>query len=249
MINNKVWLWHFIIRAITFAFLFNLCAPLYAQTIRVSAAHWPGYTEPDGKGVYLTLIREVYKEYSLTFDVGTFARAKRQFNSDQADILVGIYLEDKSELVEPITPSYHIDTDSPLLAIYRSKAIQISSHGDLEGKTVGWLEEYNFKPFINANVKPYVFKEISHAFVLLEKGRLDAVIDYEHNLVKPEYSAFGRFELASGLKLYVVFKRTEKGVVLSTLFDTVMPQLKITGKLKRLYGKDYERANFSNVDH
>ena len=78
-------------------FLFYLVIfPLSAQatSIQVSGAHWKGYIEPNDKGIYVDLIKLVYKDEAVNFDIGSFARAKRMFNAKKSDVLVGIYESD-----------------------------------------------------------------------------------------------------------------------------------------------------------
>ena len=81
-----------VVRNFILLFLLSLIIlPLSARTesIKVTGAHWKGYIEPHNKGIYVDLIKLIYNDGTVHFDVGSFARAKRMFIQNKSDILVG----------------------------------------------------------------------------------------------------------------------------------------------------------------
>lgn len=234
---------HYIFRL--FIFLLSILPiNLTAMDIHISAAHWPNYTEQDGKGIYLELISAVYPDDKLTFDISSFARAKRLFNQNKSDILVGVYMDDKNELKQVLYPKFHIDIDAPIIAIYNPLFNNITTKDDIQFKTVSWYEEYSFDKYLPNNITHYQFKDLDTAFSLLEKGRTDVVVDYGHNLKEKQLAIFKTITLTSNKQLFIVFKDNKKGHELSRQFEIAMPRLKSSGFLQELYGANYHLAKF-----
>jgi polar amino acid transport system substrate-binding protein len=231
-------------------FLFYLVIfPLSAQTssIQVSGAHWKGYIEPNDKGIYVDLIKLVYNDDAVHFDIGSFARAKRMFNAKKSDVLVGIYESDLLDLNDAVLPQYHLDIEYPTIAIFDPKKNKINSINDLNGLTVSWYEEYGYQKFLPEEAIKYPFNDINYAFTLLESGRIDVIIDHSYNLEESDKLIFKTWELAPERPIWLAFQDNKRGNKLKSLFDKRIKYLISTGQIKKIFGDEYERANFDKV--
>lgn len=142
-----------------------------AEPIKVASAHWKEFSEPGGTGVYLNLIKQSFDNHQIEFDVGSFARAKRLFKN-KADILVGVYKDDKTLLTNTLYPKYHLDFEFPIVAIYNPRTTKLRHSEDFKSLTVGWYEEYAYGRFVPAHGQSYRFADIEKALDLLESGKL-----------------------------------------------------------------------------
>jgi hypothetical protein len=97
--------------------------PLSAQTasIQASGAYWVDYVETNDKGIYIDLIKLVYNDDAVHFDIGSFVRAKHMFNAKKSDILIGVYKSDLLDLNDAVLPNYHLDIEFPTVAIFDPK--------------------------------------------------------------------------------------------------------------------------------
>jgi polar amino acid transport system substrate-binding protein len=231
-------------------FLFYLVIfPLSAQatSIQVSGAHWKGYIEPNDKGIYVDLIKLVYKDEAVNFDIGSFARAKRMFNAKKSDVLVGIYESDLLDFNDVVLPNHHLDIEYPTIVIFNPKKNKINNINDLKGLTVSWFEEYGYEKLIPEEAIRYPFNDINYAFTLLVSGRVDAIVDHDYNLNEREKLIFKTWELAPERPIWLAFQDTKRGKKLKNLFDERIKYLISTGQVKKIFGDEYERANFDKV--
>ena len=239
-----------VVRNFILLFLLSLIIlPLSARTesIKVTGAHWKGYIEPNNKGIYVDLIKLIYNDGTVHFDVGSFARAKRMFIQNKSDILVGVYETDLSELNGAVLPNYHLDIEYPTIAIYDPKRNKINTINDLKGLVVSWYEEYGYHKYLPKEAIRYPFNDINQAFKLLESGRIDVIIDHSYNLHESEKLIFQTWELTPERPIWLAFQGTNRGKELKKLFDIKMKHLIETGQIEKLFGDGYARANFDKV--
>ena len=226
---------------------FTLLLPAYVsaeENISVAAAKWKEFSEPGGKGIYLTLISRIYSQSSVDFDVGSFVRAKRRFLAGEVDILVGIYRDDLAHLDSAVIPATHLDMEHPVVAIFDPERRQISSSAGLGQLVVGWYEEYNFARLVPENVVFRPIDDIGKALALLEAGRYDAIVDYEYNLDEQQRKKLRSIVLTGEKPIWLAFQNTPKGKVLMNIYDAKMDELRESGELARIFGADYARAKF-----
>jgi len=223
--------------------------PLFvnASAIKVSGAHWKGYSEPDGTGIYLELIKLAYPSLELQFDIGSFARAKRKFIENKSDLLIGVYKSDFLQNKEVIFPKYHLDIEYPVVAIYNPAKNQLSNITDFNDLVVAWYEEYGYDKFVPNKIIKYTFDDIYRALKLLESGRIDVIIDHAYNLDENDKLKFKTLEISPEQPIWIAFRNTREGRVLRKIFDTNMENLIKSGQLKALFGDEYERAKFDEA--
>lgn len=222
----------------------SVCA---AEPIKVASAHWREFSEPGGSGVYLNLIKQSFGNHQIEFDVGSFARAKRLFKNNKADILVGVYKDDDTLLTDTLYPKYHLDFEFPIVAIYNPRTTKLRHSEDFKSLTVGWYEEYAYDRFVPVHGQSYRFADIIKALDLLESGKVDVVVDHIYNLDERQLKIFKTIELHGQMPIWVVFQNTEKGKRLKAHFETSFEQLYKSKALKQIYGEHYDHANFSSL--
>ena len=218
-----------------------------AEPIKVASAHWKEFSELGGTGVYLNLIKQSFDNHQIEFDVGSFARAKRLFKNNKADILVGVYKDDKTLLTNRLCPKYHLDFEFPIVAIYNPRTTKLRHSEDFKSLTVGWYEEYAYGRFVPAHGQSYRCADIEKALDLLESGKVDVVVDHIYNLDERQLKIFKTIELHGQMPIWLVFQNTEKGKRLKTHFEAAFEQLYKSQALKHIYGVNYEHANFSSL--
>jgi ABC-type amino acid transport substrate-binding protein len=223
--------------------------PLSAQTasIHVSGAHWKGFIEPNEKGIYIDLIKLVYNNDYVHFDIGSFVRAKSMFNAKKSDIVVGVFKSDLLVLNNAVLPNSHLDIEHPTVAIFDKNKNKVNNINDLNGLVVGWYEGYGYQKYLPEEAIRYPFNDIKHAFKLLASGRIDVIIDHSYNIDESDKLILKTWELAPERPIWLAFQDTKRGNELKKLFDERIKYLISTGQIQKLFGDEYERANFDKV--
>ncbi|MDP4985759.1 substrate-binding periplasmic protein [Pseudoalteromonas tunicata] len=215
--------------------------PVNSQTIRITADHWQHFTETGGRGIYFELLKKIYSEDILTFNADDFSRSLNLFNTQKADIMVGVY---QSDLPNAHFPTWPIDTDSPIFS-FVLKDSQFNSIESLNNKTIAWKKGYGFAQFFPNVHKPYLVEDIDTGFKLLQAKRIDAFFDYEANFKQANYQNVTLFKIHDTETLYVAFQNTENGRKLAAIYDKKMALFRENGTLMRIFGQSYERSLLS----
>jgi len=213
--------------------------------IQVGVTHWDGYTNPDGTGVYIELLKTIYAEDDLIFDFTSYNRMTSLFDSTPFDMVVGVAPED--------TPSahfsmWHLDRDYPILAFYKKNKHNFKHLSHLKGTTLSWLHGYDFEKYIDFTHDAYPVRTVKSGFQLLMYDRIDAFVDFSYNVPKELSKKLESIELVPARPIYVAFKSTTKGKMLAKKFDDAMLALRTSGKLKALYQSDYQHAQFDSFN-
>lgn len=223
--------------------------PVSAQTasIQVSGAKWDGYIEQNDKGIYVDLIKLVYNDGAVNFDIGSFVRAKRMFNAKKSDILVGVFESDLLDLNDAVLPKYHLDIEHPTVAIFDQRKNKINNNNHLNGLVVAWYEGYDYQKYLPEKAIKYPVNDLKYAFKLLASGRIDVIIDHSYNIDESDKHIFKTWVLAPERPIWLAFQNTKRGNELKNLFDKRIKYLISTGQIKKIFGDEYERANFDKV--
>ncbi|MEI4551704.1 hypothetical protein [Pseudoalteromonas spongiae] len=221
--------------------------PTKAEQITIAAAHWREFSEPGGEGIYLELVKQTLAGKQLKFDVGSYARAKRLFKNHKADVLVGVYKNDKTLLGDVTYPKYHLDMEFPIIAIYNPRTTKLRHSEDFKDLTVGWFEEYAYNRYVPEHAQSYRFTDIHKALMLLESGKVDVVVDHIYNLSERQKLIFETLELQGKTPIWLVFHDNERGRLLKNQFELAFEQLYHSKALAELFGEHYEHANFPSL--
>lgn len=213
-----------------------------ADTIVVAAANWQGVSEPEGKGIYLELISAIYQNDNVQFDVSTYGRAKKLMERGEVDILVGAY---KEEFPAPHYAHWHLDMESPIIAIFNTDKMVMSSTDDLENKVVAWVKGYNFQDYLERPVHHYAVDNFFDALTLLNHGKVDVVLDYDYNIPSDEVISLGRFEVVDAKPIWLVFQNNQRGSELKLRYDQGIERLRSNGQLATIYGDAFVSGGFN----
>lgn len=225
-----------------FVLMSLLLLTFHAKTdIYVATTAWQDFSHPDGTGIYLDLIREIFPNETLHFEVTPFAKSKQKFERKDVDIIVGVYPED---IKNKILPNWPIDQEAPVVAFYDSRFTQIKHVSDLQQLTVAWIRGYDFEHFVPHIQKPYLVDSVSTGFKLLTKDRVQAYVDYPYNLNEDRFPHVKGIEIMPHRKIYLAFQNNQRGQILAKQFDQKMAKLHSTGQLKTLFGDYYASAGF-----
>ena len=236
-----------LVRLLVYAVLLNISFLCFGESIKVASAHWREFSQPNGTGIYLDVIKRSFDGHQLEFDVGSYARAKRLFVNRKADVLVGVYKDDQSLHANTLYPKYYLDLEFPVVAIYNPRATKLRHHEDFKTLTVGWYEEYAYDRYVPLHGQTYRFTDIIKALDLLESGKIDVVVDHIYNLDERQHKVFKTVELMGSMPIWLAFQNTEKGNRLKAHFESSFEQLYKRQTLKRIYGDYYDHANFSSL--
>lgn len=231
-------------RIFVLSLLFTIL-PINADTLKVSTAHWPGFTNPDGSGIYFELLDRIYGKENLDLKVTTFNRAVDQFNGNKSDMVLGVYRED---VQRAIFPQWLLDTESPIKAFYDSANVNLDSLTKMETLSLSWVRGYRFDRFLPKGKPPYLVNNYKDGFKLLENKKIDAFIDYPKNMPTSGSVNLSSFEVLPARPIYVAFSKTEKGKALANQFDRAMQTLRKSGELKRIFKAFYPRSRLAMVD-
>lgn len=213
--------------------------------IHIGVTYWDGYTNPDGTGVYMELLKAIYSEDDLVFDFTSYNRMTSLFDNTTYDMVVGVAPED--------TPSahfskWHLDRDYPILVFYKKHKHNFKHLSHLKGTTLSWLHGYDFEKYIDFTHNAYPVRTVKSGFQLLMHERIDAFVDFSYNVPKELSKKLESIELVPARPIYVAFKSTSKGRMLAKKFDDAMLALRTSGKLKALYQSDYQHAQFDSFN-
>lgn len=205
-----------------------------ASSITVVSSPWPGYTEPDGHGLYFDVMREALRTQGVEFktQISNWKRARFAFASQRADVLVCDYA---SEHATGVYPKWFLDVDPAVFVFSREP---LSTLDRLNGHEVGWVLGYEFASLVPADVQVVEVDSHADGFRMLQAGRLTALVSYQQHVPQGWQGPLFQLQVQPPRHLYPVFQNTIQGRQLATKFDLGMEQLRRSGRLKMLYPTD-----------
>ncbi|OEG75658.1 ABC transporter substrate-binding protein [Shewanella colwelliana] len=224
-------------------------------TINAVTDHWPKYSNLDGTGYYIDLLRHVFPEpdYQLELDIVPFSRALFLVNQQRVDVGLGFYRGD-------VDPSYYseipVEVDRVDAAVTPELAAVWKDITSLKQKKVQAMLAYRFDSFISV---PMYYEESSELLLMLNHvndGKIDALLDYKRSMISlashlDHPRQYVIIENVLNPAVYFVFPQTEKGKRLKVRFDKQMQQLIKSGDIEQLfkrYVSDRERVAKARSD-
>lgn len=149
-------------------------------------------------------------------------------------------------------PNWHISIEEDVVVKYKTASLNWAKRqqGSLKSKKIAWVRGYEFdKDFLNGvPLQKVEVDSVKQGVQLLEKGRIDALVDYESSLSQfsrlSSNSSFTTETVKPGERLYVVFSNTAASKPLIEAFDQAMERLVNEGTIEQLYSLynlDYDR--------
>ncbi|WP_440876560.1 hypothetical protein [Thalassotalea sp. PLHSN55] len=233
---------HTLMKLIKGQCIFLLLWPFYAiSDIVVGADDWEGYTHQDGSGIYFDLMRKIYPEQKLIYQIEPFNRVKQGYKQGKVDVILGVY---PNEIQSKVLPKWPIDLEDPVVAFYDSRKINFNHISDIERYSVSWVRGYDFDQYLPIKTSQYDVDHPSVGFKLLLNNRVDAFIDYAYNRPKGTPDYIKSFELLPARKVYAAFQSNIRGKKLAAQFDVEIEKLMASGELAAIYGDVFSDSGF-----
>ncbi len=220
------------------------------KEIHICTPVWEYYTQKDGEGLYHELWREIYGKKGIVIK-NSYTPYKRcettftQKGSNNYDAYPGGYGK------EGIASKWHMGTD--LLTVTYKKGTVVKWEGEktFANRKVAWERGYDFDKhgLVTVKVKLTEFNKLKSALQMLEKGRIEFILDYNTAISKYvkelgfENKLVIQADVIAGPKYYMIYARNQKGKALADIWDKGMSRLSKSGKLKEMYRK-FEDATF-----
>jgi len=204
-----------------------------------------GLTGRDGTGLYWDMLRAIYEPQGVTVNIISvpLRRAQRMIEHKKADVMLGHYRGDSSEL---IFPQWHYSSQN-ISAIFKKTTLSWKGQKSLAGKRVAWIRGADYDKYLAIAVLAQEHNDHISPLIMLKRGRIDFFLDDQVKILDSFQSSAARLEMAGfdrnnyqiepvlELKLYPAFADTARGQKLAEIFDTQLPQLLSSGKLKTLF--------------
>ncbi len=235
--------------SISIFFITLLPFPINAaeKSILIVCTEWPGYTNPDGTGIYWDLVKAVYDP--LGFKVHTkivpWKRAELMVENKHADALIGDYYYPQKDGKERLYPKWHLSVEDPLSAIFKKGLHKIESFNSMNGKSIIWMRGYDFDKIFLKDI-PHKMHEIDSTekgLNLIMHDRYDVFLDYHANIknvskkIDIDFSLLETVIIKLGSKLYLNFSNTENSKKLIGFYDKRIPELLKSGELEKVFTK------------
>ena len=205
------------------------------------------YSNRDGSGYYLDLVRRVFPEpeYQLKIDLVPFARSLYLVEQKRVDMGLGVYLGD-------VDGSYYsrepVEIDKVDAAVTPELAAMWKDVSSLKQKKVQAMLEYRFDSFVSV---PMYYEESSDLLQMLNHvnlGRIDAVMNYKDEMEKlaTKLSHPRQYVIIENVlspAVYFVFPQTDKGERLKLIFDSKMDELIQSGEIDSIFHKYMPNRN------
>ena len=216
----------------------------YSMEINVVGEAWEGYTQADGKGAYIELVKEIFEPEGVAVNWKTYpwARAAVNVETNAADAIIGDYFYSDESQNTALYPNWHISVEEPIVVLLRDEATLDTWQKNIGKDGVVWIRGYGFEnaDWWNTDTLFTEVATVEQGLKMLDTRRVSAYIGYESqiNAALVELDLQDLFEpvtLVSDKKLYLIFSNTEKSKELIQVFDRRMSQLVSSGRVEEIY--------------
>ena len=205
-----------------------------AETLIVATDVWEDYSNEDGTGYYLDLLKAIYEPKGINIDVKyvPYKRSVEMVDNKKADMMLGAY---EGEEIVGVYGKYPIELDVVDAAVSPELAKE-----SLSGKKVGAVRGNEFNSYTNVSMKYREVSNLRSLLKMLNHQRIDAVLDYEVD-IRSAGKAIGeasRFEIKTGVlsnPSYFVFANSARGEKMRKIFDEEFIKLYRDGKVQNIY--------------
>jgi polar amino acid transport system substrate-binding protein len=174
----------------------------------------------------------------MTYEIVPWKRAMSKLESQEADALLGEY-----ETEDFLMPRYPLDIE-PTSVVFKKEHVKTwDGVKSLEGKKVAWPRGYDYhttSELENINLEWYEVDNITQAWKMLEKDRIDFYMDdgddMDHYIESQNVDmAPYQKEIIWTKNLYIVFAKSKKAENLIELYDNRILELLESGELKKFF--------------
>ncbi|MFM4992471.1 hypothetical protein ACEUCK_11095 [Aeromonas veronii] len=216
--------------------LCSLCAIAHARTadIHVYCDGWPGFCQPDGRGIYLDLVRTIYQPhgYQIVPHIVPYKRAVAMVARQEGDIAMSVYLDEIKGVKQPRQPASADD-----VTVFMLKQWQPQWRGErsLEGETVLWRRGWVLDKYLPVTMRWHEIDSHEMALQLIGKGRYRYYLTAGVLHATDETPANMYRTILRWIPTYPIFADTEQGDRLLQLWDQEMVNLIRRGTLAEIY--------------
>ena len=234
--------------------------------IYIVSDHWPGFSEPDGSGLYLDVMNKVFQPEGIqvSHKILPILRSIASINKgENVDVMLADW--DKSHMTQD--DNYQLDKiivpSSPIFAEFVEAAFHPESTlawSDIQAdnsKKVAWIRGYGYQESFGLSEHPIVeLNDVDQGLKMLIRGHIDCYLNDRAEfdffvkaagLKKIEW----RRELVAMHKMYPIFHNNDRGRRFMAIFDRRMDELIQSGELFSLYqqyGFDYQQVLLDEID-
>lgn len=212
----------------------------------IALEQWENYSNPDGSGYYLELMREIYQPKGITvnYKLVPYKRSIEMLASHKVDAIMGAY---KGMNIPGMFSEQSLDLDK--VDAFISPQLNQTWQGteSLTGQRVGSLKGYEFDRYVEMKLQYQEQPTLVALLKMLDLGRLDAIVGYEADIAvaqkilsndagyAPNYVIKRNVLINSS---YAVFADTERGRAMLKIFNEGILDLHESGRLKTLMLKN-----------
>lgn len=208
---------------------------LSIKSVHIATGIWPGFSEPNEQGAYFDLLKLLFP-HDMQFQVSytSFNRSVRMVEEQQADIVLGIGLNESPNLLRSDQP---FDVDK-IAVLFKPAKLTFEKPEDLKGYKLVTQRGYNYDLALGLSIASYEVDSIATGVNLVKTERVDAFL-VEKTELEGTFSASQLEDMTlvfiAGEPIYIGFANNERGAQLKAWWDKQFKQQYHNGNLQRWY--------------
>lgn len=230
------------LRCFAFLLLMLLASVVRSELLNVATDDWEEFSNQDDTGYYIEILKAVYEPLGSKLNIihVPFGRSLLMLKNGNADIVLGVGQSDLP--ADYVASSFPIEQDTVDAAYLPESFPEWNGATSLVGKTVVARIDYNYGEILGPKVIYTEKTSLVGMLQMLIKKRVDAVIDFEADIRKAmkDRKITQPIVIKKAviiLPAYFAFGLDKKGHAARAQFESAMPELIRSGKLKTLFLK------------
>ena len=206
--------------------------------LTVATEVWePGYTAPDGSGLYEAILRRIYPGYQIEFIYTDYMRSKALVKKMQVDMWLGAYHQEEPYALFPDTP---MDFDE-VVALYKKSPGTKPQPPPFDGARMVWLTGYKYDLYFDGrNIQGVEVRDIATAVRLLNHEKVTFILGDETELAEGLAALdinIQQFQqvVFGNLGLFPAFSKTVRSRQLIARWEQTLNTMIANGELQRIY--------------
>ncbi|MEE2001173.1 transporter substrate-binding domain-containing protein [Alkalimonas sp. MEB108] len=206
-----------------------------AKVVHVATDLWPGFTEPDGEGAYLHLLRVIFPaDTRLELHFTSFSRSILMAEQQHADMVIGIAATDSQQL---LYSNYPFDVDE-IAVLYLAGQPVLDTASSLATLRLATQRGYNYELVLNIDNTSYEVDSIRTGVEMVRNQRVDAFLvektELRSKLTGEDLTGL-ELRFLKGEPIFMGFSNSASGLALKQWWDDHYSKLYHNGQLELLY--------------
>lgn len=206
-----------------------------ANAVHVATDLWPGFTELDGEGAYLHLLRLIFPvDTRLELHFTSFSRSILMAEQHHVDMVIGVAATDSQQL---LLSSHPFDEDE-IAVLYLASQPALDTAGSLSTLRLATQRGYNYALVLNIDNTSYEVDSIRTGVDMVRNQRVDAFLVEKTELrskLTPEDLTGLELRFLKGEPIFMGFSNNASGQALKQWWDDHYSKLYHNGQLALLY--------------